>query len=86
MNNKMTEFDTDLIIKFTSALSKLDATMDSIRHELDNHEKRLSKLEDEKPSIKQDLVILLTKGLVIAVISIASLSGAAGIVSKIFGF
>lgn len=75
----------ELTIKLVESLAKLDATMNSIQSQISNHDKRLSRLEqDEKPNLKSNIIEWLVKGLVIAVISIASLSGAAGIVSKIF--
>lgn len=62
----------------------MNANMRTVLERLSNHESRLMTLEKEKPSLKSDLVALLVKALTIAVITIGSLTGAAGIIQKVF--
>lgn len=86
MNNEMF---TELAIKITSELSALNANMKNVLDKLADHEKRLDNLEKHKESKednwKTQLLLLLAKAAVIGGVSIASLVGAGGILSKICG-
>lgn len=86
MNNDMF---TDLAIKITSELAALNANMKNVLDKLADHEKRLYDLEKSKDSKedswKTQLLLLLAKAAVIGGVSIASLVGAGGILSKICG-
>lgn len=86
MNNDMF---TDLVIKITSELSALNANMKNVLDKLADHEKRIDDLEKKKDSKedgwKTQLLLLLAKAAVIGGVSIASLVGAGGILSKICG-
>ena len=86
MNNDMF---TDIAIKITSELSALNANMKNVLDKLADHEKRLDDLEKKKDSKedtwKTQLLLLLAKAAVIGGVSIASLVGAGGILSKICG-
>lgn len=74
---------TELVIRITSELASLNANMKSVLDKLSSHEQRISALEQGKLSLKDSVVALLVKCLVISVVTIASLSGAAGLVAKI---
>lgn len=50
-----------------------------------NHERRLTKLEENKHSLKDDVVALAVKGLVIGIIALGSVSGAGALISKFIG-
>lgn len=86
MNNDMF---TDLAIKITAELSALNANMKNVLDKLADHEKRLDDLEkkkdDKEDNWKTQLLLLLAKAAVIGGVSIASLVGAGGILSKICG-
>ena len=76
---------SDLTIQIVSQLAEMNANMRTVLERLSNHETRLMTLEKEQPtSLKSDLVALLVKALTIAVITIGSLTGAAGIIHKVF--
>jgi hypothetical protein len=64
--------------------------MESVLSKMADHETRLHNLEQYHPinkdeSFKNDMLKLLCKAVIIAGITIASLSGAGGIISKMFG-
>ena len=89
------EIDTDLLIKFTSTVSKLDATLSSIAARQQEHEIRIQKLEENKTGfgnsgfgnsgLKNDVIAWLVKGLVASIFVIGSLTGASAIIQKVFG-
>lgn len=74
----------DLTIQIVSQLAEMNANMKTVLERLTNHENRLLQLEQEKPSLKSDVVALLVKALIIALITIGSLTGAAGLIQRIF--
>lgn len=77
---------TDFFIKLTSELSALNANMKNVLDKLTNHEQRLTTLEQKKSDDwKTQLLLLLAKASVIGAVSIGSLVGAGGLLSRIFG-
>ena len=76
---------TDLIIKISTELAALNANMTNVLGTLAKHETRLIELEKNKTSLKDTVVQWLVKGLVTAVITIGSLTGAGALIAKIFG-
>lgn len=74
----------DLTIQIVSQLSEMNANMKNVLDKLANHECRILQLEQVKPSLKSDVVSLLVKALIIALITIGSLTGAAGLIQRIF--
>lgn len=78
----------ELIIDIKSKLSSIDTKVDGINSRLDNHERRISTLEQGgsgKKDWKNDLIGLLVKGVVASIFVIGSLAGAGSILSKQFG-
>ena len=73
----------DLTIQIVSQLSEMNANMKTVLDRLTNHENRILELERTKPSLKSDIVALLVKALIIALITIGSLTGAAGLIQRI---
>lgn len=73
-----------MTIQIVSQLSEMNANMKTVLERLTNHETRLLELERTKPSFKSDIVVLLVKALIIALITIGSLTGAAGLIQRIF--
>ena len=73
----------DLTIQIVSQLSEMNANMKTVLERLTNHENRILELERTKPSLKSDIVALLVKALIIALITIGSLTGAAGLIQRI---
>ena len=78
--------NNELIIKIVSELSELNANVKSVLSRIENHETRIQNLEQGKiGGIKSEIVALLIKGLIISVVTIGSLTGAAGLITKILG-
>lgn len=75
--------------KIDKLIDKLDTKFDVLDNKLQNHETRLVVLEvhdkSEHNDWKSQLMMLLAKAVVIGGVAIASLAGAGGIVTKIFG-
>ena len=76
---------TDLIIKISTELAALNANMPTVLGTLAKHETRLVELEKNKTSLKDIVIQWLVKGLVTAVITIGSLTGAGALIAKVFG-
>lgn len=73
--------------KIDKLIDKLDTKFDAIDDKLQNHEVRIVVLEQKTPNEKKDwkgdVITLLVKAVVIGAVSIASLAGASGILTKI---
>ena len=81
---------TELVMKISTELAALNANLKNALEKLNSHENRITALETQKHDEKQDdwrsqLIMLLAKAIVIGGVSIAALSGASGIIAKIFG-
>lgn len=76
---------TELVIKITSELSSLNTYMKTALDKLADHEKRLDELEKNKTGLKDTIIALAVKGLVIAIISLGSVVGAGALIGKILG-
>jgi len=78
---------TKLFIDISSKLASIDAKMGTLCITMEKHEQRISNLEQSqtKDSDYRWIVQWLLKGLMISLATIASISGAAGIVTKIIG-
>ena len=77
---------TNLVVKITSELASLNAYMKTALDKLADHEKRLDDLEKGKGAgLKDSIIALAVKGLVIAIISLGSVVGAGALISKIIG-
>ena len=79
----------EIVLKFTAAITELNANMKTTLEKLTNHEARLSILEketkkaDSGSDFKEELVKLLSKAVIIAVTAVASLTGASGLIFKL---
>ena len=75
--------------KIDKLIDKLDSKFDIIDSKLQNHEVRIVVLEqkspDEKKDWKSDIIMLLLRAVVVGGVSIASLVGAGGLLSKVMG-
>lgn len=77
--------------KIDKLIDKLDNKFDNIDGKLQNHEVRIVVLEQKTPEEtkkdwKSEIIMLLVKAVVIGGVSIASLAGAGGVLSKMAGF
>lgn len=81
---KMTEERlTDLVIQITSGIAELNANMKTALGKISDHEKRIDELEKNKVGIKDTVIQWLVKGIVVAVITIGSLTGASALIQKV---
>jgi len=75
--------------KLDKILDKLTNKLEGVSKSLQNHEVRIVVLEtkapDEKRDWKSDIILLMAKAAVVGGISIASLAGAGGLLSKVMG-
>lgn len=79
----------DIWVKISQQIGELNGFIKTALDKLADHEKRLDNLEkkkdDKDDNWKTQLLLLLAKAAVIGGVSIASLVGAGGILSKICG-
>lgn len=74
---------TDIVIQITSSLSELNANMKLTLDKLTDHERRIDDLEKQKLGIKDSVIQWLVKGLVVALLTIGSLTGASALIQKV---
>lgn len=74
---------TDLVIQITSGIAELNANMKTALGKLADHERRIDDLEKNKLGIKDTVIQWLVKGIVVAVITIGSLTGASALIQKV---
>lgn len=89
-DTEMDDHLTNLIIEIKTALASIDAKVSGILDQVKNHENRL--LELEKATAKQtgdgwnkDVMKMLTRGLLVALGIIGTMTGASALISKICG-
>lgn len=75
----------EILLKFTAEISSLNANMRSVLDKLTSYERRISTLEQNKSSLKDDVVKWLIRSLICSLAITASLTGASSIIVKIFG-
>lgn len=73
-----------LFIQIAASISRIDTNLQNCLNVLQQHEQRLVKIEQQKTSFKDGLIQLLVKCLLVSACATAALSGAGGILAKIF--
>lgn len=85
---------TEITFEISTSLAGLNENMKAVLDKLTQHEGRITTLEQYHPkqtttqtesSLKDDMIRLLCKTLLIGSVSIAFLAGAGSVISKIFG-
>ena len=76
----------ELILTISTQLATLNAQTKSVLDKLAEHECRLTHLESGKSSLRDTIVTWLVKGIVVALVTIGGLTGASGLLVKVFGF
>lgn len=81
---------TDITFQISTSLAGLNENMKAVLDKLTQHEGRITTLEHYHApktdgTLKDEMIKLLCKTLLIGSISIAFLAGAGGVLSKIFG-
>ena len=75
----------EIIIEIRESLAKLTTQVEQVLSITSNHEQRLMKLEENKGSLKEDILALAVKGLVISICAFGTLAGAGSIIAKAIG-
>lgn len=82
MDDKLTE----LIIRVETKLSSIETKVDGIIDQLKDHSQRIQRLEQSSgSSLKSNLLEFALKAIIGLVAVIVALTGAGGIMTKIFG-
>lgn len=82
MDDKLTE----LVIRIETKLSSIEAKVDGIIDQLKDHSQRIQRLEQScGSSLKSNLLEFALKAIIGLVAVIIALTGASGIMTKIFG-
>ena len=82
MDDKLTE----LVIRIETKLSSIETKVDGIIDQLKDHSQRIQRLEQScGSSLKSNLLEFALKAIIGLVAVIVALTGAGGIMSKIFG-
>lgn len=76
----------ELILTISTQLATLNTQTKSVLDKLADHEIRLTHIESGKSSLRDTIVTWLVKGIVVAIVTIGGLTGASGILAKVFGF
>lgn len=76
---------TELVINITSELARLNENMKNVLDKMTSHEQRITALENGKLSLKDTTIQFLVKGLLASILVIGSLTGASGLIIKVFG-
>lgn len=82
----------DLLFQINGKLSSIEAKLDTMNETLLRHEARITTLErdvieakaGQKGGFRGEVVSLLVKALIISLAAIATLTGATGVIAKIF--
>lgn len=77
------EKETELFIEISRSLGEMNSKLGALCDAISKHEQRIQKLEAGKASLKDSVIELLVKGLIGSILVIASLTGSAGLISKI---
>lgn len=73
----------ELVVDVLTQLAALNQNMKSTLEKLTDHERRIDDLEKNKFGIKDTVIQWLVKGIVVAVITIGSLTGASALIQKV---
>lgn len=80
--------DLDIWVKISGQIGELNASVQSVLTQLTNHNQRIQALEQRdsqstKTDWKEDIIKLLVKCCLIGATTVAALTGASGLVSRV---
>lgn len=80
--------DLDIWVKISGQIGELNASVQSVLTQLTNHNQRIQALEQRdsqsaKTDWKEDIIKLLVKCMLIGATTVAALTGASGLVSRV---
>lgn len=75
--------EIDIWVKISEQIGSLTSEIKSVMDKLTQHEQRLTKLEDNRSSLKDDFLKMLVKTLTISVVGLIVLGGGAVGLAKV---
>ena len=76
------EKELDIWVKISEQIGSLTSEIKSVMDKLTQHEQRLTKLEDNRSSLKDDFLKMLVKTLTISVVGLIVLGGGGAVIVK----
>ena len=80
------EEETKIFIDISKNLGEINSKIGQLCDTIAKHEQRITILEQKRISLKDESILLLVKGLISSILIIGSLTGSAGLISKMLGF
>ena len=74
--------EIDIWVKISEQIGSLTSEIKSVMDKLTQHEQRLTKLEDNRSSLKDDFLKMLVKTLTISVVGLIVLGGGGAVIVK----
>lgn len=74
--------EIDIWVKISEQIGSLTSEIKSVMEKLSQHEHRLTKLEDNRTSLKDDFLKMLVKTLTISVVGLIVLGGGGAVIVK----
>ena len=74
--------ELDIWVKISEQIGSLTSEIKSVMDKLTQHEQRLTKLEDNRSSLKDDFLKMLVKTLTISVVGLIVLGGGGAVIVK----
>ena len=74
--------EIDIWVKISEQIGSLTQEIKSVMDKLTQHEQRLTKLEDNRTSLKEDFLKMLVKTLTISVVGLIVLGGGGAVIVK----
>ena len=74
--------ELDIWVKISEQIGTLTSEIKSVMDKLTQHEQRLTKLEDNRSSLKDDFLKMLVKTLTISIVGLIVLGGGGAVIVK----
>ena len=74
--------EIDIWVKISEQIGSLTSEIKSVMDKLTQHEQRLTKLEDNRSSLKDDFLKMLVKTLTISIVGLIVLGGGGAVIVK----
>ena len=74
--------EVDIWVKISEQIGSLTSEIKSVMEKLSQHEQRLTKLEDNHTSLKDDFLKMLVKTLTISIVGLIVLGGGGAVIVK----
>lgn len=74
--------EIDIWVKISEQIGSLTSEIKSVMDKLTQHEQRLTKLEDNRSSLKDDFLKMLVKTLTVSIVGLIVLGGGGAVIVK----